>query len=68
MELKSLAEFINECGNVARASLKLNVTRQTLDRWRYGKFKPSPAQVELARQKGVDLTRHVVVPTARTKA
>lgn len=67
-KLKTLAELVNECGNVARASLKLNVTRQTVDRWRTGKFKPSMAQIELAKMKGVDLTRHLVIPTVQTKA
>lgn len=53
--MKNLAQFINECRTVAAAARALGVSRQTVDRWLKGDFKPSPAQVELARQKGVEL-------------
>lgn len=53
--LKTLAEFINDHKSVAAASRVLGISRQTIDRWQKGEFKPSPAQVELAKQKGVDL-------------
>lgn len=59
--MKNLAEFINECGSVAEASRRLSVSRQTMDRWRTGKFKPSPVMVKMARTLGVDLT---ILPTA----
>ncbi len=53
--MKNLAEFINECGSVAEAARRLDISRQTLDRWRSGKFKPSRAMIRLAEVKGVDL-------------
>lgn len=54
--MKSLNEFINGHKSVAAAARELGVTRQTVDRWRTGKFKPSKAQVELGQLRGVDLT------------
>ncbi len=63
--MKTLAEFINECGSVAEAARKLTVSRQTIDRWQSGAFKPSRALVELARLKEVDLlTKPIEVPTS----
>ena len=57
--MKNLAEFINECETVAEAARRLSVSRQTLDRWRQGKFKPSPAMIRSARAQDVDLTDQV---------
>ena len=53
--MRNLAEFINEQKSVAAAARALGVSRQTIDRWRTGAFKPSPAMVELMRQRGIDL-------------
>lgn len=52
--MKNLAEFINECGTIAEASRRLNVSQQTIHRWRKG-GKPSRLIVEVAQGKGVDL-------------
>ena len=63
--MKTLAEFINEQKSVAAAARSLGVSRQTIDRWQKGKFKPSRAQAELARLKEVDLvSAPVVIPTS----
>lgn len=66
--LQTLAQFINGHKSVAGASRALGVSRQTVDRWQRGSFKPSPAQVELARQKGVDLTLRLVPLDTTTSA
>lgn len=60
--MKTLAELINECGSVAAAARYLGINRQTIDRWQLGKFKPSPIIVSVAKQKGVDLHRQLVIP------
>lgn len=62
--MQTLAEFINESGGVAEAARRLGVSRQTLDRWQTGKFKPSRVMVELAKLKGVDLESQLVIPGA----
>ena len=53
--MNTLKDFLKECGSVAEVSRRLNVPRQTIDRWLTGKFKPSRAMVELIRLKEVDL-------------
>lgn len=60
--MKTLAELINESGSVAEAARVVGVSRQTIDRWQSGKFKPSRAMVELLKQKGVDLEAQLVIP------
>lgn len=60
--MKTLAQFINESGSVAEAARRLGITRQSIDRWQKGKFKPSPVMVALLKQKGVDLEAQLVVP------
>ena len=61
----TLAEFINKNGSVAAAARELGVTRQTIDRWRLGKFKPSQAMVRLAKLQEVDLVgAPLVLPTS----
>lgn len=63
--MMNLAQFINQCGSVAEACRQLKVVRQTMDRWQYGDSSPSPAMIELAAQKGVDLSYVQVVPRKR---
>lgn len=60
--MKTLAEFINECGSVAAAARKLGLGRQTIDRWQKGKFKPSRAMIENVKLKGVDLETQLTIP------
>ena len=60
--MQTMAEFINNSGSVAEAARQLGINRQTIDRWQNGSSKPSPAMLELARIKGVDLASQLVVP------
>lgn len=52
--MKNLAEFINECGTIAEASRRLEVSQQTIHRWRNG-HKPNRLTVIALREKGLEL-------------
>lgn len=60
----TLAEFINGHKTVAKAARELGVSRQTIDRWQSGAFKPSRAMVRVAKAQGIDLTTNLVIPTS----
>lgn len=60
--MMTLEMFIKECRFMSVAARKLGVSRQSLDRWRRGEYKPSRHIVKLAKRKGVNLEWSVVVP------
>lgn len=53
--MQNLAEFLNRCGTVAEAARQLEVSQQTIHRWRKG-GKPSRLTVIALQEKGLDLT------------
>jgi len=63
VEQKTLAQFINECETVAETARRLQVSQQTVHRWKRGTSKPSRAQIRLARALGVDLSQRVSKPS-----
>lgn len=53
--MKNLAEYLNECGTVAEAAKRLDISQQSIHRWRNG-FRPSRLTVIALQQKGLDLS------------
>jgi len=66
--MMTLAELILREGSIAAAARRLQVSRQTVDRWLKAKFKPSLAIVRLAEQQGVDLQTRLLPPLDRPEA
>lgn len=60
--MMNLAQFINQAGSRSEAARQLGVARMTIKRWERGDFNPSQALMELARQKGVDLSQGRLTP------
>jgi transposase-like protein len=60
--LKTLSELIEEVNNIAEVCRQLDIPRQTLERWRNLKSKPSRGMVALMATKGIDVTEFLDKP------
>lgn len=58
----TLEMLIKECRSVAAAARKLDVSQQSINRWRSGKFRPSRHLIKLAKRKGVNLEWSTIDP------
>ena len=52
--MTTLTQYIQDCGSLAKAATRLEISVGTLNNWRKGKFKPSDAMIRWLRTKGVN--------------